>query len=590
LGGWRRQPKGRVGLPTAIIVAGGLVTGIGSPAFAHASLIDTNPAHGAELDEAPVEIRLRFNEQVTVASDGVTLRDAEGAVLPTAPATISPVDPTTVLLPVPSDLGNGRYIVAFRVISADSHPVAGAIAFGVGMSAGSLEDFDFATGDRTVSVVFAVSRWTSYAGLALLAGGLAFFVLCWPGGWMNQRARRLVTVGWGASLAGGVAVLLLQGPYGAGRSLTHILDPALLAATVDSDYGRYLLVRLGLVVAAAALVFAPRREPTRWHSGGALAVGVALPTTWVGTGHAATSERALDTVADVAHLVAMSTWFGGLTLLLVCVLPRSAQLPTDEVGPMLRRFSQLATAAVATLVVTGTYLAWLRVGTLDALLGTPYGRLLAFKLAALGLLLWLGGMSRSVVQRRYGLRPPSHGTQPTGRSQRRAARAAEADDTTARAQLRQSVRLEVGAAVAVLAVASVLVATPPGTVVTVTAAGAAEAARSLPVLDEQVVGPEGSVMVLVDPARVGENRIVVELADPFGDPWVAPEAWGTFHLPGSDNAAGIGPLHVDLVEVHPGVYEVAGVTLPAAGDWRFTVVVRTTEVDTLNATFTIPVS
>jgi copper transport protein len=584
----RRRARRMIGLAAAIIFAGGLVTGIGSPAFAHASLIDTNPAHGAELDEAPVEIRLRFNEQVTVAPDGVTLRDAEGAVLSTAPATISSADPSTVILPVPSDLSNGRYIVAFRVISADSHPIAGAIAFGVGMSAGSLEDFDFATEDRAVSVVFAASRWTSYAGLALLAGGLAVFVLCWPGGWTNQRARRLVTVGWCASLAGGVAVLLLQGPYGAGRSLAHIFDPALLSATVDSDYGRYVLVRLGLVVVAAALVFAPRREASRWHAGGALAVGVALPATWVGTGHAATSDRALDTVADVAHLVAMSTWFGGLALLLVCVLPRSVQLPTDEVGPMLRRFSLLATGAVATLVVTGTYLAWLRVGTLDALLGTPYGRLLAFKLVALGLLLWLGGMSRSVVQRRYGLQPPSGSKEPATRSKRRSARAAEADDTTARAQLRQSVRLEVGAAVAVLAVASVLVATPPGTVVT--AAGAAEAALSLPVLDEQVVGPEGSVMVLVDPARVGENRIVVELVDQFGDPWVAPEAWGTFHLPGGDEAAGIGPLHVDLGEVHPGVYEVAGVTLPAAGDWRFTVVVRTTEVDTINATFTIPVS
>jgi copper transport protein len=581
----RRRLRRLVGLAAALLVAGGVVAVPATPAHAHASLVATSPPTGTELDEPPPEIRLRFSERVTVAPDGVTLRRSDGTVIATEPAAPATEDVTTVVLPVPADLADGSYVVTFRVVSADSHPVAGALAFGVGAPALPLTEEDLATGDPAVTAAFAVSRWISYAGLALLAGGLAVFVLCWPGGWANQRARRLVTAGWGASLAGGVAVLLMQGPYAAGRSLAAVADPMLLSATMDTDFGRYVLVRLALVLAATALVFAPGRAPAIWQRVGALAVGVALPATWIGTGHANTSDSRLDAVAEVAHLVAMSTWFGGLALLLVCVLPRSSTPPAAEAGEMLRRFSLLATAAVATLVVTGTYVAYRRVGTLDALLGTPYGRLLAFKLAALGVLLWLGAMSRSVVQRRYRAAPRDLDDAEAGnRSRRRAARAAEDQERSARATLRQSVRLEAVTAVAVLAVASVLVATPPGAVVR--AAEAAQAAPAGPVLAEAPFGVEGTVQVLVDPAWVGANRLVVEVVDPDGASLDVPEVWASFELPEGD----LGPLPVEFTRTGPGLFEaVAPATIPVAGDWELVVVVRTSEIDTAAVRFAVPV-
>jgi copper transport protein len=581
----RRRVRQLVGLAAAAILAGGIVAAAGTPAYAHANLVATSPPNGAELDRPPAEIRLRFSERVTVAADAVTLRGSGGAAVATGPAALAPDDPSTIVLPVPADLPGGSYIVSFRAVSADSHPVVGAIAFGVGTPAVPVDEADLAAGDPAVSAVFAVARWSSYAGLALLAGGLAVFVLCWPGGWASPRARRLVTVGWVASLAGGVAVLLLQGPYSAVRPLADVADPALLSATLDADFGRYVLVRLVIVVAAAALVFLPRRAPARWQGAGALAVGLALPATWVGTGHANTSDNPLDTVAEVTHLVAMSTWFGGLALLVVCVLPRSSVLPAGEVAPMLRRFSLLATGAVATLVVTGTYVAWRRVGTFEALLGTPYGRLLAFKLAALGVLLWLGAMSRSVVQRRYGVPlPDPDDVEAASRSKRRAVRDSQEQDRSARAQLRQSVRLEAGVAVAILAVASVLVATPPGVVVS--AAEALETAPAVPVLDEAPIGEEGFVQVLVDPAWVGENRVVVEVVHLDLEPWDVPEVRASLVLPAGD----LGPLPVELARTAEGVYETAaGALIPIAGDWRLMVTVRTSEIDSTTVQIDVPV-
>jgi len=605
----RRRVRRLAGLAAAFVLAAGIVAVAGSPAAAHANLVATNPSSGAELDSPPDEIRLRFSERVTVAGEGVVMRDANGVRVETEPATIAPEDPTAVVLPVPPDLPNGSYVVSFRAVSADSHPVAGAIVFGVGVPAGSLADVDVGGEGPAVTVVFAASRWTSYAGLALLAGGMGMLVLCWPGGWANRRARRVLVTGWLASLAGGLAVLLLQGPYSAGRSLAGAADLELLAATIDTDYGRYVLVRLALVATAGGLLLLAVQP--RWHrvrTIGAVLVAAGIPTTWVGTGHANTSDNPLDIGAEVIHLIAMSTWFGGLALLAICLLPRSAALPPAEVTSAVRRFSILATTAVVVLLLTGVYVAWRRVGTLEALLGTPYGRLLAFKLATMGLLLWLGSMSRSVVQRRYAIPdgpvPAEADLARASRSKRRAARDADQQEQVARAQLRGSVRLEAGTAVAVLAIASVLVATPPGVVVT---AGEGLAATAGPVFAEAPLeeGSESGVQVLVDPAWVGQNRVIIEVVqlvdieaaetgaapeepqfESFAIPLDAPEVRASFVLPGSD----LGPLPVELTKTSPGVYRASDAQLPTPGQWRLDVTVRTSEIDSSTVQIPVPVT
>lgn len=172
----RRRARQYAGLAAASLLAAGIVALAGSPAAAHANLVGTNPSSGSELDQPPDEVRLRFSERVTVAPDGVTMRDSDGAVVATEPAAVAAEDPSAVVLPIPPDLPDGSYIVSFRVVSADSHPVGGAVVFGVGVEAGSLEDVDVGDDPAVVSV-FAIARWTSYAGLALLAGGLGMFVL-----------------------------------------------------------------------------------------------------------------------------------------------------------------------------------------------------------------------------------------------------------------------------------------------------------------------------------------------------------------------------------------------------------------------------
>jgi copper transport protein len=578
----RRRARLGAGLAAALLT---VLTGVllaANPAQAHASLVGSSPAHGAQVDEAPGEVRLRFTERVTVAPGGVALLDATGAAVPTGPAEIPAGQPDEVRLPLPPDLADGTYLVSWRVVSADSHPIAGAVVFTVGDRPPQEVTAAGAGTDPLLSALFMLARWAGYAGLALFAGALLVFLWCWPGGWAHPRAQRVLRTGWAASVAAAAVVLLLQGPYAAGRSLVAVADPALLAGTLQTDFGRYVLARLALLAAAVVVVFgSPMVRRARLRAAVALPLAVALAVTWVGTGHTNTTGRWVDAAIDTAHLGAMAAWFGGLALLAVCLLPRSSTMPAAELTGVLRRFSLLATGSVVTLIGTGGYLAWRQVGSLDGLVGTTYGRLLAFKLAAIGVLLWLGAMSRSVVQRRAGDTVPEPAVR--SRSARRAARAAEQRSDRDRAQLRQSVRLEAGTAVVVLVIASVLVATPPATVVTATAGQPLAAA---PVPQQEVLPDGGTVSALVDPGWTGRNRLTVSVRDPSGAAWDVPEVTAALLLPDQD----LGPLAVPLVRTGAGAYESGEVELPLAGVWLLRVSVRTSEIDSNTVAFEVPVS
>src|SRR5947199_4239205 len=98
------------------------------PALAHAVLVDATPGDGAVLPHAPPQVKLRFNEPVTP----VTLRvvDTDGRAI--ADETPSGPETDTLTLALPGDVPAGTYVVAYRVISQDSHAVSGTVTFAIG--------------------------------------------------------------------------------------------------------------------------------------------------------------------------------------------------------------------------------------------------------------------------------------------------------------------------------------------------------------------------------------------------------------------------------------------------------------------------
>ena len=106
-----------------------LVSATAGPAAAHASLVSIDPADGARLDESPSQVTLTFSEHVSAALGGVQVLDTTGATVHVGAAR---VDGTKVLVDLQPHLPDGTYVVTYRVVSADGHPVRGGSVFGVG--------------------------------------------------------------------------------------------------------------------------------------------------------------------------------------------------------------------------------------------------------------------------------------------------------------------------------------------------------------------------------------------------------------------------------------------------------------------------
>jgi copper resistance protein C len=103
-----------------------------SPAMAHDQLVETSPADAAVVDTAPVEVTLRFTEEVMNISSQVIVRGPTGEVLADTEAVVSG---SLVSAPLPAGLANGSYTVAWRVVSGDGHPIEGTLGFTIAASA-----------------------------------------------------------------------------------------------------------------------------------------------------------------------------------------------------------------------------------------------------------------------------------------------------------------------------------------------------------------------------------------------------------------------------------------------------------------------
>jgi copper resistance protein C len=111
----------------ALLLLAGLAMLLGvSPAWAHSRLEGSDPAQGTSLNAPPATVSLTFNEPVQIEFSTLTVVGPDGADYHTGDLT--EVDNTVKVDVLP--LGPaGTYQIGYRVVSADGHPVAGAVPF-----------------------------------------------------------------------------------------------------------------------------------------------------------------------------------------------------------------------------------------------------------------------------------------------------------------------------------------------------------------------------------------------------------------------------------------------------------------------------
>jgi copper transport protein len=231
----------------------GLGLSAAGPASAHAQLLSTDPAPGARLDHAPQQISLTFGEAVSFVPGGFRLLDRAGSSLTLG-------EPQhrgdTVIVPLTDTPGDGAYVFSWRVVSADTHPVAGAIPFTVGAAVPGATLPAFAAGSTPGStrVLADVDRWLGYAGAIGGAGVLGFGLLCWPAARTDRIARRLGVVGGVLVALTAVAGLPLQASAAGGEPLGEVFGDDSIRAVLATSYGHAALGRIVLGLLLAALV------------------------------------------------------------------------------------------------------------------------------------------------------------------------------------------------------------------------------------------------------------------------------------------------------------------------------------------------
>lgn len=506
---------------------------------AHAVLDNSVPASGATLVDSPPQIVLDFDEPVETALGYIRLfaSDASRVSLPAIVRDQS--DSSIVRVDVPR-LDDDTYVVTYRVVSVDGHPVEGAITFQVGE--GTRVDVtdlvaEALTSDGSNRVVDGLSRivrLVGYLALALLlASGL--FLLGGAATASGPRLARVFSFAGGGTAVAAVALLGLQGASLGGGGVGTALRWSTISEIADTRVGHALLVRavIGVLALAVATPAVRRLADGAAVRFGAVASFVVVPLSYAFAGHPGAANPAIVAVAvSMFHVAAVGTWFGGLVLLSWSSMLR-------EPG-IVKWFSQRAAVMVGVAVVTGVIQSLVIVDDIRDVLDIGYGKMLVTKLAFVGAML----LAAAVVRKRF------------------------VESGTAR--LRSVLVAEAIVGLVVLVVTSGLVSETPRAVVS-----AAPFATSL-------VRGETIVNVTVSPARVGTVEMHVIIAKPGG----SLEPVATAKVRFSSTEQDVPPIAVQPVEVGPNHF-VATAQIPYAGEWKIDVVL--VEPDGRESLFTTPI-
>jgi copper transport protein len=395
----------RTGLALAAATACALA--LPGAAWAHAALLRTTPQASGTLPSSPARVTLTYDEAVAPKFAVVSVTNAAGDQEATASPAALPSDADTIAVPV-RHLAEGWYLVYWRVISADGHPVRGAFTYAVGPNPGPAPQFVIPSlSESATSTQLIVTRWLAFLGLMLAVGLFTLrAVIARPAAAVNVAPLRALskatTVALVLALIAIPLYVLVATAEFAQRPFVDLADT--VPVVRDSNLGRSftdLEVVLALFAVAAWTVLwvddgrRPRRSVAALLAltGALLAAGAATAVPGL-AGHAAqTSPAALSLVLDWTHVTAAAIWLGGL----LGVIILAARTPPGErieiLGLIVPRFSNTALVCVLLVIASGVAASIIHLPTLSSLWGTSYGQAILVKVGLLACALVAGGIN-----------------------------------------------------------------------------------------------------------------------------------------------------------------------------------------------------
>ncbi|MCJ8056123.1 copper resistance CopC/CopD family protein [Shinella curvata] len=520
----RNHHLGRFGL--LALIAGLIWSCLTIAALAHASLTSATPSDGAVVATPPAMLSLSFSEPVSplvlklVRPDGTTTNLERFALRD-----------KTLEITSPDDLGNGTYVMTWRVVSEDGHPVGGSSIFSIGAPSAS-QPAAMESADWLVRSALWISRIGLYAGLFLGIGGT--FTLRWlisPTGSVRHATFALIAIGIIATLASAG----LQGLDALGLPLRELVTRAAWATGFETSFGRTVLLLIGAFFLSVVALWVQGPAMGRTLAAIALIAGAAALAL---SGHAsAAAPQLLMRPAVFLHSLTIAIWAGALLPLI-----HALRHHVEAGRAALARFARLIPVAVGILVIAGIVLAIVQVERPAALLDTAYGNVL---LAKLGLILVLFLV---VSFNRWALTKP-----------------AQAGDGKARHRLARVVVVETILVLAILAVASTWRFTPPPRALAVIAAQP---------VSVHIHAEKAMAEVTITPGRAGPVEVSAFVMAPDFSAMVPKEVVFVFSNP----QAGVEPMRRKAA-LRDGAWRSEGVVLPLPGQWQLRVDVLISDFD-----------
>ncbi len=488
-------------------------------AWAHATLLSALPADGVTIFEAPKTFRLEFDEPVSPLV--MRLVRPDGKITPLADPRAKNNTVTIAAPPLPQQ---GSYVLSWRVISADGHPVGGVVSFSLGHSTAGVSAPPV-PGAAAVHVAIWLTQFILSIGLFVGVGGAAFAA------WLAAKPPvpgRAVLV---AAMIGGIAAAILSLPFQGLDALAEpprdVWQPAVWVEGFDNSWGSTVTIAVATLIAGLLALLLGNRVAAR--SFGLLAIG-GIGLALVASGHASTAEPWLTVPAMFLHAVCVTLWVG--SLLPLALMVRAG----DRIA--LERFSRLIPAPLLVLVITGIVLTTVGFDRLDALWTTNYGLVLAAKLTLVVAMLALAAINRYALVPRLAM--------------------------TGVGRLTTAIATEFALAVVILGIVGLWRFTPPPR-----ALAAAEATFI------HFHGERAMAQMDLMPVRDRGASVSIEVTDDDYNPVAAKEVDLVIWNP----TAGIEPIRRSATFEGGSLWSVKGLRIPVAGVWRMRVEILISDFD-----------
>ncbi|MXX92403.1 MAG: c-type cytochrome [Chloroflexi bacterium] len=554
-------------------------------ASAHANLLKASPEPSQALDAPPERVIIWFTEPIEPAFSSIAVLDARGADVTEGDTKFDATEPTAMWVPL-AQVEYGTFTVVWQnVSSVDGHKATGSFLFSVGEPLGTGAQTDVAEQPIIQSPADPAIRWIIYIGIAVFAGGLLFelliatrvaraedeyqslsFALAVSNRFSSIALTAIIVV-----MVAQIAQIALQSAI-AFDDAAAAMDPTrVFDVLTQSDWGRFWSWRFTAAVLAALTLFAATQTrkttarslkddeleelPFTTESPfgiAALAIGGIYLLLISLTSHSAatpTDIRWFAVATDLIHVIAATTWVGGISYLLVAsaISIRSDDQPARTALILYAtRFAPLAIFATTILVASGIVSSLMQV-TIPEALNTPYGRVLGAKIVLLVILIALAASNnRSVAKStRSGITPTR--------------------------TLRRYITLELAVAFAVLLATAGLASLEPARLYAERKGiGVADYVN----VKETVVG--ATIDAKLDPGDTGNNTLTVNITDD-GEPFLsAIDVRARIKYLDDD----FGEYFVPLTSEAPGQWLLDDITIGVAGAYQLDVtVVRSDSFD-----------